>query len=194
MTPPPSQAANAVSTATSITPSAPPSGPPSGASSGTPSGAAPPPHVRDRWFEDYVVGETVRFGDLTVSESEVLDFAQRFDPQPFHLDATAAADSIYGGIIASGWHTASMAMRMMVDHYISVQASMGSPGIDELRWIQPVRPGDRLHMQVTVLDSRPSRSKPDRGMVQFLQEVINQNGTTVMTLKGWGMYRRRPAA
>lgn len=160
----------------------------------SPSPTAPSLHYRDRWFEDYVVGETVRFGDLVVSEAEVLDFAQRYDPQPFHLDAQAAAASIYGGIIASGWHTASMAMRMMVDHYISVQASMGSPGIDELRWIQPVRPGDRLRMQVTVLDSRASRSKPDRGMVQFLQEVINQDGTTVMTLKGWGMYRRRSSA
>lgn len=160
----------------------------------SPSPTSPSLPYRDRWFEDYVVGETVRFGDLCVSEAEVLEFAQRYDPQPFHLDAQAAAASIYGGIIASGWHTASMAMRMMVDHYISVQASMGSPGIDELRWIHPVRPGDRLQMQVTVLDSRASRSKPDRGMVQFLQEVINQTDTTVMTLKGWGMYRRRPSA
>jgi acyl dehydratase len=161
----------------------------------TPSAQSPsrsPPAPRERWFEDYVVGETARFGDLRVSEAEVLEFAQRYDPQPFHLDAQAAATSIYGGIIASGWHTASMAMRMMVDHYISVQASMGSPGIDELRWIAPVRPGDRLRMQVTVLDSKASRSKPDRGMVQFLQEVINQDDKTVMTLKGWGMYRRRP--
>jgi acyl dehydratase len=152
----------------------------------------PPLPWRERWFEDYPVGETARFGDTLVTEAEVLDFAQRFDPQPFHLDAQAAGESIYGGIIASGWHTASMAMRMMVDHYISVKASMGSPGIDELRWLKPVRPGDRLRMQVTVLDARPSQSKPDRGMVQFLQEVVNQEGETVMTLKGWGMYRRRP--
>ncbi|MEY4862904.1 MAG: hypothetical protein RLZ51_999 [Pseudomonadota bacterium] len=152
----------------------------------------PPLPWRERWFEDYPVGETARFGDTLVTEAEVLDFARRFDPQPFHLDAQAAGESIYGGIIASGWHTASMAMRMMVDHYISVKASMGSPGIDELRWLKPVRPGDRLRMQVTVLDSRPSQSKPDRGMVQFLQTVVNQEGETVMTLKGWGMYRRRP--
>jgi acyl dehydratase len=155
--------------------------------------AQPSPAYRERWFEDYAVGETARFGDTLVTEADVLDFARRFDPQPFHLDAQAASQSIYGGIIASGWHTASMAMRMMVDHYISVQASMGSPGIDELRWLHPVRPGDRLRMQVTVLDSRPSQSKPDRGMVQFQQEVVNQEGITVMTLKGWGMYRRRGA-
>ncbi|MFN5510958.1 MAG: MaoC family dehydratase [Burkholderiales bacterium] len=160
-------------------------------SSSTPASSVP---YRERWFEDYVVGETARFGDTRVSEAEVLDFAGRFDPQSFHLDAQAARESIYGGIIASGWHTASMAMRMMVDHYISTQASMGSPGIDELRWLRPVRPGDRLRMQVTVIDSRASQSKPDRGMVQFLQEVLNQDDVTVMTLKGWGMYRRRPQA
>ena len=131
---------------------------------------------------------------MPVTEEEILAFARRYDPQPFHVDAKAAGDSIYGGLIASGWMTASLAMRMMVDHYISVPASMGSPGMDELRWLQPVRPGDRLHMQVTVLEARPSQSKPDRGAILFLWEVLNQNAQTVMTLKGWGLYRRRPQA
>ncbi len=137
------------------------------------------------------MGETASFGEYAITEEEVLTFADRYDPQPFHLDAAAARDSIYGGLIASGWMTASVAMRMMVDHYISPLASMGSPGIDELRWIKPVRPGDRLRMRVTVMDARRSQSRPDRGMVQFLQEVQNQNDETVMTLKGWGMYRVR---
>jgi acyl dehydratase len=153
--------------------------------------SAPAVPFTQRFFEDYPVGETASFGEYAITEEEVLTFAGRYDPQPFHLDAAAARDSIYGGLIASGWMTASVAMRMMVDHYISPLASMGSPGIDELRWIKPVRPGDRLRMRVTVMDARRSQSRPDRGMVQFLQEVQNQNDETVMTLKGWGMYRVR---
>lgn len=156
----------------------------------TPSPASVP--YRERYFEDYPVGETAEFGDHLVTEEEVLDFARRYDPQPFHLDAAAAAQSIYGGIISSGWMSAAIAMRLMVDHYISPKASMGSPGIDELRWIQPVRPGDRLRMRVTVLEARASQSKPDRGMILLLWEALNQQSTVVMTLKGWGMYRRRP--
>jgi acyl dehydratase len=155
-----------------------------------------PPAVpfTQRFFEDYPVGETASFGEYAITEEEVVAFAGRYDPQPFHLDAAAAQGSIYGGLIASGWMTASVAMRMMVDHYISPLASMGSPGIDELRWVKPVRPGDRLRMRVTVMDARRSQSKPDRGMVNFLQEVQNQNDETVMTLKGWGMYRVRTQA
>ena len=153
-----------------------------------------PVPFKDRFFEDYPVGEIAEFGDYPITEAEILAFAAQYDPQPFHLDQTAAADSIYGGLIASGWMTASVAMRMMVDHYISPRSSMGSPGIDELRWLRPVRPGDRLRLRVSVVDARASQSKPDRGMVQFLEEVVNQEGTTVMTLKGFGMYARRPTA
>ncbi len=141
-----------------------------------------PVPFEQRWFEDYRVGEVAEFGDHL-----------RYDPQPFHVDADAAKASIYGGLIASGWMTASCAMRMLVDHYISPIASMGSPGIDELRWLAPVRPGDRLRMRVTVLESRPSSSKPDRGMTRFLWELSRQDGTRVMSMSGWGMYRRRPA-
>ncbi len=160
----------------------------------SPAPPATPVPFRERYFEDYPVGERAEFGDMAVTEEEILAFARRYDPQPFHVDAKAASDSIYGGLIASGWMTASLAMRMMVDHYISVPASMGSPGMDELRWLQPVRPGDRLHIRVTVLEAKPSQSKPDRGAILFLWEVLNQNAETVMTLKGWGLYRRRPQA
>lgn len=147
---------------------------------------------RERWFEDYPVGEVAEFGDHEVTEAEVLDFARRYDPQPFHVDAAAARASIYGGLIASGWMTASCAMRMLVDHYISPRSSQGSPGIDELRWLQPVRPGDRLRMRVTVLESRPSRSRPDRGSLRFQWEVLRLDRTVVMAMNGWGIYLRRP--
>jgi acyl dehydratase len=152
----------------------------------------PTPH-RERYFEDYPGGEVAEFGDRLVTEEEVLEFARRYDPQPFHVDAEAAGRSIYGGLIASGWMSASIAMRLLVDHFISPQSSMGSPGIDELRWLKPVRPGDRLRLRVTILEARRSQSKPDRGMIQLLQEMLNQNNETVMTIRGWGMYRCRSA-
>jgi acyl dehydratase len=147
-----------------------------------------------RFFEDYPVGETASFGDYAITEAQIVDFATRYDPQVFHLDPVAARDSAFGGLVASGWMTASVAMRMLVDHYISPISGMGSPGVDDLRWLKPVRPGDRLRMQVTVMAARRSQSKPDRGVVHFLQQVINQNDETVMTLKGWGMYRVRDTA
>jgi acyl dehydratase len=148
---------------------------------------------RERYFEDYRSGEVVEFGDHLITEEEVVGFAQRYDPQPFHVDAVAAQESIYGGLIASGWMTASVAMRLLVDHYISPRSSMGSPGIDEMRWIKPVRPGNRLRLRVTILETRRSQSKPDRGMIQLLQEMQNQDNETVMTIRGWGMYRCRDA-
>jgi acyl dehydratase len=150
-----------------------------------------PTPYRERFFEDYESGEVVEFGDHTVSMEELLEFAARYDPQPFHTDADAAGQSIYGGLIASGWMSASIAMRLLVDHFISPQSSMGSPGVDELRWIKPVRAGDRLRLRVTILETRRSQSKPDRGMIQLLQEMQNQNNETVMTIRAWGMYRCR---
>jgi acyl dehydratase len=150
-----------------------------------------PTPYRERYFEDYQTGEVAEFGEHAVSEAEVLEFARRYDPQPFHVDADAAAESIYGGLIASGWMSASIAMRLLVDHFISPQSSMGSPGIDELRWLKPVRPGNRLRLRVTILETRRSQSKPDRGMIQLLQEMLNQDNETVMTIRGWGMYRCR---
>jgi len=150
--------------------------------------------VRQRWFEDYPVGERFEVGDYPITEREIIAFATRYDPQPFHVDPVAAASSPFGGLIASGWMTASVMMRLMVDHVISPVSSMGSPGIDELRWIRPVRPGDRLRLRVTVLAARRSQSRPDRGLVQMLQEAINQDDAVVTTVRGWGMYRCRPAS
>jgi acyl dehydratase len=127
------------------------------------------------YFEDYIVGTVHEFGSIVVEEAEVIDFARRFDPQPFHIDPAAAKQSVFGGLIASGWHTAAMMMGMIVEHYLAQSASLGSPGIDELRWLKPVRPGDTLTARVTVLESRRSRSKPDRGIVYSLIEVLNQH-------------------
>ena len=144
--------------------------------------------IKERYFEDYLVGEQISYGDYPVTEQEMLDFATRYDPQSFHLDKDAAKNSIYGGIIASGWLTGSIMMRLMADHFISPQASMGSPGIDELRWHLPVRAGDRLKVTVTIVSARQSTSKPDRGIVQSVHEAFNQKGDRVMSFKGMGMF------
>lgn len=149
--------------------------------------------LAERYFEDYHPGEVHEFGDYLVTREEITDFARRYDPQPFHLDDDAAAESIYGGLISSGWLTCSVLMRLLVDHFISPVASMGSPGIDELRWLKPVRPGDRLRARVTITDTRRSTSKPDRGIVQIQQEAINQDGEVVLAMRGMGMYKCRPS-
>lgn len=150
--------------------------------------------LKERYFEDYTVGETAEFGDYPITEEEIIGFAKRYDPQPFHIDRQAAMQTIYGGLIASGWMTASVMMRMLVDHFVSPVSSMGSPGIDELRWQRPVRPGDRLHVRVTVLETRRSESKPDRGVVKVHQEAINQNGEVALSIKGMALYKCRTAA
>jgi acyl dehydratase len=146
------------------------------------------------YFEDFVVGRTIDIGTRTVSEEEIIDFAKKFDPQPFHVDKEAAANSIYGGIIASGWHTCSMMMRMMVDGFLREAASMGSPGVDEVRWLKPVRGGDTLTVTTTAMETRPSTSKPDRGVVVNLWQAKNQHGELVATVRGMGLFRRRPPA
>jgi acyl dehydratase len=148
--------------------------------------------IEDRWFEDFVPGAVYEFGNAEVSEADIIDFARRFDPQPMHVDAEAAAQGHFGGLIASGWHTAGLMMRLFVDHFLPGHASLASPGIDELRWTHPVRPGDVLHLRVTVLEATRSRSRPDRGMVRTLIEVLNQNGQIVMTLKPVNLLRCRP--
>lgn len=147
----------------------------------------------ERWFEDYRVGEVHEFGDYLVTADEIVAFATRYDPQAFHVDPEAAKASNFGGLVASGWMTASVMMRMLVDHVISKRSSMGSPGIDELRWHKPVRPGDRLRGRLEIVESRRSVSKPDRGIVRMLQQVLNQHGEVVMSYRGMGMYRCRPA-
>jgi acyl dehydratase len=147
--------------------------------------------IDDRYFEDYLPGSIHEFGSIAVVESEMIDFARRFDPQPFHTDPEAAKESPFGGLIASGWFTASTAMRLLVDNYIPRVASLGSPGVDEVRWRKPVRPGDTLSIRVTVLESKLSRSKPNQGTVRHYIEVLNQSREVVMTWKGMGMYRCR---
>jgi acyl dehydratase len=144
-----------------------------------------------RYFEDYFVGALHEFGSITVEEDEVTSFARRFDPQPFHTDPEAAKESIFGGLIASGWHTASLMMRLVVDNYLDATTSLGSPGVDELRWLKPVRPGDVLSVRATVLEAIRSRSKPDRGLVRTRVEMLNQHGEVVMTLKAMNLMRCR---
>ena len=150
--------------------------------------------IHERYFEDYLPGSVFEYGTVTVDEREIIDFASRFDPQPFHIDPEAAARGPFGGLIASGWHTGSLMMRLLVDHFVSKVASLGSPGIDELRWVRPVRPGDSLRLRVSILEANRSRSKPDRGIVRTLVEVLNQNGEVAMSLKAVNMLLCRPAA
>ena len=144
-----------------------------------------------RYWEDFKVGEVEQIGGKKVERDEVIAFAKQFDPQPFHVDETAAKDSMYGGLIASGWHTCAMVMRMMCDAYMLQSASVGSPGIDNLKWLKPVRPGDTLRAQRTTLESRTSKSRPEIGIVSNLWEVFNQEGEMVMSMQGYGMFRRR---
>lgn len=154
--------------------------------------ADPSVPFKQRWFEDYPVGEVHEFGDYLVTAEEIIDFATRYDPQAFHVDPDAARASNFGGLVASGWMTASVMMRLLVDHVVSAVSSMGSPGIDELRWLKPVRPGDRLRGRLEIVESRRSVSKPDRGIVHMRQQVLNQHGEVVMSYLGMGMYRCRP--
>ena len=133
-----------------------------------------------RFFEDYVPGTTVDCGSFSLSEAEIIAFAKEYDPQPFHVDPVAAKDGPFGGLIASGWHTTSMMMRLLVDSYVSPESSLGAAGVDELRWPKPVRPGDTLHVRATVIEARRSSSKPDRGIVKTRMELTNQDGVLVM--------------
>lgn len=147
----------------------------------------------ERYFEDYVPGAVYTYGSVVLSEEEILDFARRFDPQSFHTDPEAAADGPFKGLIASGWHTSAVMMRLYADHFVSKVASLASPGVDELRWVQPVRPGDALSIRTTILDARVSRSKPDRGIVRTGIEVLNQRGEPVLTMTAMNFFARRPA-
>jgi acyl dehydratase len=147
--------------------------------------------LADRWFDDYVVGEVFDVpGERLMTEERIVEFAREFDPQRFHVDPEAAAQSIYGGIIASGWHTGSVLMSLLATTL--GPASLGSPGCDSLRWLAPVRPGDRLSLRITVLDARPSSSRPDRGVLRILDELSNQHGEVVMSLESTMLLLRRP--
>ena len=143
--------------------------------------------------EDFPVGHRAASGSIRVDREEVIEFASRFDPQPFHLD-DAAAQTHFGLPCARGWHTASMTMRMMVDGDLREAASLGPPGIDELRWVKPVHPGDALRVRFEVPQARPMATRPEAGLVRSRWEVVNQNDEVVMTMEGWSMYRRRQAA
>jgi len=146
----------------------------------------------DRWFEDYLPGTTTELGSIRVDEAEVVEFAQRYDPQPFHVDREAAAAGPFGGLIASGWHTCALMMRLLVEQYLSPVSSLGSPGVDELRWLRPVRPGDELVLRTTVEDARRSASKPDRGIVRTRVELVDQEGRQVLRLLATNLVQARP--
>ncbi|MGH6691342.1 MAG: MaoC family dehydratase [Gammaproteobacteria bacterium] len=145
-----------------------------------------------RYFEDFTPGQIIELGSRTITRDEIIAFAKQFDPQPFHLDDEAAKKTIYGGLIASGWHTGSIAMRLLYDGLLNDTVSLGSPGLDELRWVKPVRPEDTLSARLIVLECVPSRSKPDRGIVRTSIELRNQHGEVVVTTKGLSLFGRRP--
>lgn len=142
-------------------------------------------------WEDFPPGGSLEIGSHTFGEEEIITFARQFDPQLFHTDPVAARNSVFGGLIASGWHTCAIAMRLMVDNYVGRSASLGSPGLDNIRWLAPVRAGDTITYRRTITAARPSASKPEVGLVHSRWEATNQRGEMVMTMEGWGMFRRR---
>lgn len=147
-----------------------------------------------RYFEDHWVGQIERFGRYAVSRDEVIAFASQYDPQPFHLTDEGAEATHFGRLAASGWHTGAMAMRMLVDHFHDVGLrSLGSPGIEHLRWLRPVYPGDVLSVQCECLELRESRSRPEMGLARMRTTVFNQDDVPVMEFLGTQMLSRRPA-
>lgn len=143
------------------------------------------------YFEDIAVGDKTVFGEKKVTLEEILKFARKYDPQPFHVDEKAAGESIYGGLIASGWHTGGLLMRMMVDNMVDQRTGLGSPGFDDLRWILPVRPGDFLRFESTVIETRKSSSRPDMGIIRAQVFLFNQNDEKVLSVKTIGMMKTR---
>lgn len=146
-----------------------------------------------RYFEDFQVGDVFELGTTSVTEEEIIAFARQFDPQPFHVDPAQARESVFGGIIASGWHTASLFMRLLVDNFLRETVSLGSPGVDEVRWLQPLRPGDTLRARFTILECRASKSRAEMGILRSRSEVFNQRDELVMTVIGVHMVGRRLA-
>jgi len=144
------------------------------------------------YFEDFKVGDVSPIGERQITEEEIIAFATQFDPQPFHVDRERARESKFGGIIASGWHTCALAMRMMCDSYLHEAASLGSPGVDEVRWLKPVRPMDTLRGERETIETRPSTTKPDQGTVFSEWRIYNQHDELVMRMRGMGMFSRRP--
>lgn len=148
--------------------------------------------IEDRWFEDYVAGAVYEYGHVTVTGADLLEFAHRYDPQPIHVDPAFAATGPYGGLIGSGWQSAALAMRLLADHFLSRVASLGSPGVDELRWTVPLRPGDTLRLRTTIVDARASKSRPDRGIVSTDVELLNQDDGRPITFRAANFLLRRP--
>jgi acyl dehydratase len=147
------------------------------------------------FWEDLATPGTVReLGTTSVTAEEIKEFATKYDPQPFHLDEQAGRESLFGGLCASGWQTAALAMRLTVDNLLRDAASRGSPGLDSLRWLKPVYPGDLLSLRHTVLESKPMRKRPDTGLVRSRWELFNQDGAKVLEMEGWGMFGRRAPA
>ena len=147
---------------------------------------------RGRYFDDFKPGDRFPTAPLLVSEALVVEFGRFYDPQPFHVDAQAAKDTIYGGLIASGLQTIAITFKLFLETGVLAASSLGSPGLDDIRWKAPVRPGDTVHVVAEVLEARPSTSKPDRGVVRMLYTMLNQRGEAVMTMIGNQLLRRRP--
>jgi acyl dehydratase len=147
------------------------------------------------YWEDLAAGTVRELGTTSVSAQEIKEFAGKYDPQPFHLDEEAGKRSLFGGLAASGWHTCALAMRLTVDNLLRDSSSLGSPGLESLKWLKPVYPADRLSLRHTILESRPLRSRPDTGLVRSRWEMFNQDGDKVLEMEGYGMFgRRHPAA
>ena len=145
-----------------------------------------------RYYEDLEAGDTYALeGRYEVDREEITAFAEQYDPQPFHLEEAAAADSVFGGLVASGWHTAAMCMRLVVDNFLDPETSMGASGVADLEWIEPVRPGDTLRVEVEVLETRPSESRPEMGHVRMKLTGYNQHDDAVIEWVSDGMVRRR---
>lgn len=148
------------------------------------------PHIQV-WWEDMAVGQVIDLGSLSPTAEEIVAFATQFDPQPFHLSEEGGRASVFGGLCASGWHTCSLAMRLMVTNFLNQSSSLGSPGLENIRWLKPVFPGDTLSLRQTVLEKRPMSKRPDVGLLRTQWEMFNQHGAQVLHMEGYGMFRRR---
>lgn len=154
---------------------------------------AEPRHITI-WWEDLEAGSTRDLGTISPTAEDIIAFASQFDPQPFHLSEAGGKASLFGGLCASGWHTCSMAMRLMVTNFLSQSSSLGSPGMENLKWLKPVYPGDVLQLTQHIVESRPMASRPDVGLIRSQWQMVNQHGQPVMQMEGYGMFRRRPPA
>jgi acyl dehydratase len=148
------------------------------------------PHIKI-WWEDLEVGQVIDLGSLSPTAEEIVAFATQFDPQPFHLSEEGGKASVFGGLCASGWHTCSLAMRLMVTNFLHQTSSLGSPGLENIRWLKPVFPNDTLSLRQTVLEKRPMSKRPDVGLLRTQWEMSNQRSEHVLRMEGYGMFRRR---